>query len=69
MPTSDSRTEHCVLHRVLNGMSSEVVINGVTAAEKVQKISVGADWSLCYLRIEASLRSLFSDEHEGDFRT
>jgi hypothetical protein len=69
MPTGDSRTEHCVLHRVLNGTSSEVVINSVTATEKVQEIRVGADWSLCYLRIDASLRQLFGDEHEADSRT
>ena len=66
MPTRDSRTEHCVLYRVLNGPSSEVVINCVTATEEVQKIRVGVDWSLCYLRIDASLRQLFGDEHEAD---
>ena len=63
MPASNSRAEHCVLHRILNGTSTEVVINSVTTAEKVQKIRVAVDRSLCYLRIDAPLWQLFGDEH------
>jgi hypothetical protein len=48
----------------LNAMSTEVVINRVTTAEKVQKIGVAVDWSLCYLWVDAPLWQLCGDEHE-----
>jgi hypothetical protein len=41
----------------------------VATTEKIQKISVGVDWSLCYLRIDAALWQLLGDEHEADSRT
>ncbi len=64
MPTGDSGIEHCVLHRVLNGSSTEVVVNGVTTTEKIQKIGVVSNRCLCNLGIDASLRQFFEDEHE-----
>jgi hypothetical protein len=67
MPTSDSGREHDVLHCVLNGTSAEVVINGLTTTEKVQEIGIGANRSLRYLWIDASLWQLFGDEHDLNF--
>jgi hypothetical protein len=54
MPTGDSRIEHCVLHRGLDGTSTEVVVNSVTTTEKVQELRIG-NRSLRYLRIEPPL--------------
>ena len=61
MTVSDSHAEHCVLHRVLNGTSAEVVIYGVATAEKVQEIRVAVDRSLCYLRVDAAVWQFLGD--------
>jgi hypothetical protein len=37
----------------------------VTTAEKVQKIRVAVDRTLCYLRVGVPLWQLFGDEHAG----
>src|SRR5271157_34624 len=49
-------------------MSTQIVVNSMATTEKVQKVSVVVDRSLCNLGIDASLRQLFEDEHRSGIK-